>query len=242
MTSSNWFFGDGGTASVSDPVYTYYQPGTYTVTLTVEGILPGTTASMTQEAIIEVYPTAVAAFTVTPSEISVPGDPIYVVNLSQGAEIYTWDFGDGNFSDEMNPVHYYQEEGTYTITLTANNQFNCPSSYTLQDAVFAEADGQIDFPNAFTPNPTEASGGDYNPNSFSNDVFFPVHKGVTEYELQVFNKWGEMLFESKDILVGWDGYYRGELCKQDVYAWKVSAKFSDGSEIRKAGDVTLLIK
>lgn len=242
VTSWNWFFGDGGTASVSDPVYTYYQPGTYTVTLTVEGILPGTTASMTQEAIIEVYPTAVAAFTVTPSEISVPGDPVYMVNLSQGAEIYTWDFGDGNSSDEMNPVHYYQEEGVYTITLTANNQFNCPSSYTLQDAVFAEADGQIDFPNAFTPNPTEASGGDYNPSSFSNDVFFPIHKGVTEYELQIFNKWGEMLFESKDILVGWDGYYRGELCKQDVYAWKVSAKFSDGSEIRKAGDVTLLIK
>ncbi|MDG1260364.1 MAG: PKD domain-containing protein [Flavobacteriales bacterium] len=237
----NWDFGDGGTANVSNPSYTYYTPGTYTVSLTVDGLLAGTTDTQVQTAIIEVFPQAIAAFTVTPDEISVPGDPIYTVNLSQNATNYVWDFGDGTTSTEFNPIHYYQNEGFYTIELTANNQYNCPTTYTLVDAVFAKEDGQISFPNAFTPT-NESNGGIYNPNGFSNDVFFPIHKGVIEYQIQVFNKWGELLFESNDLNIGWDGHYRNEMCKQDVYAWKVKARFIDGNEIIKAGDVTLLVK
>lgn len=242
VTGWLWNFGDGATASVANPVYTYYTPGTYTVSLTVQGILSGTNDTMVQEAIIEVYPTAVAAFTVTPTTISVPGDPVYTINLSQGASDYAWDFGDGGTSNEANPVHYYQDEGIYTISLTANNQFDCPTTFVLEDAIYAQNNGEIDFPNAFTPNPSEANGGSYDPNSFNNDIFFPVHKGVIEYQLQIFNKWGELLFESTDVGIGWDGYYKGQLCKQDVYAWKVQARFSDGQEVIKAGDVTLLIK
>ncbi|WP_306640593.1 PKD domain-containing protein [Sanyastnella coralliicola] len=237
-----WDFGDGGEANVSDPVYTYYQPGIYTVTLTVEGILDGTSDVAVQEALINVYPTAVAAFTVTPQEVSVPGDPVYTINLSENASTYFWDFGDGATSVDTNPIHYYQEEGIYTISLTANNQYNCPSTYVFEDAVYAESDAFIDFPNAFTPNLAEASDGFYNPANFDNDIFFPMQTGVIEYQLQIFNKWGEMLFESTDVAMGWNGYYKGEICKQDVYAWKVKARFSNGEEIIKAGDVTLLIK
>lgn len=237
-----WQFGDGGSATVASPTYTYTEPGTYTVSLTVTGIDAGLNDQVIQEEIIEVYPTAVAAFTVTPSEISVPGDPLFTVNLSQNATEYLWDFGDGTTSTEVNPVHYYQEEGIYSIELTANNEFDCPTSYRIEDAVFAETDGEIVFPNAFTPNPGEANGGLYDPTVFNNDIFFPLQRGVVEYQLQIFNKWGELLFESTDVKVGWDGYYKGELCKQDVYAWKVKARFSDGREVIKAGDVTLLIK
>ena len=56
----------------------------------------------------------------------------------------------------------------------------------------------------------------------------------------IFNRWGELIFESKDIKIGWDGYYRGKLCQQDVYVWKLFAKFEDGTIVEKAGDVTLL--
>lgn len=241
-TGWTWEFGDGGSATVANPTYTYTEAGTYTVALTVNGVAPGSTDQVVQEAIIEVYPTAVAAFTVTPGEISVPGDPLFTVNLSQNADTYLWDFGDGTTSVEVNPVHYYQEEGIYTIELTANNSYDCPTTYRLADAVYAETDGQIEFPNAFTPNPSEGNGGFYNPTTFDNDIFFPVQKGIVGYQLQIFNKWGELLFESDDVNVGWDGYYKGELCKQDVYAWKVEARFSNGKEIIKAGDVTLLIK
>jgi gliding motility-associated-like protein len=69
-----------------------------------------------------------------------------------------------------------------------------------------------------------------------------MNSGVIEYQLQIYNKWGELLFESKDVNRGWDGYYRGQLCKQDVYVWKVVARFVDGQLFEKAGDVTLLVK
>ena len=101
-------------------------------------------------------------------------------------------------------------------------------------------EGELVFPNAFTPNDLGPSDGSYEPDQLNNDIFFPIQKGVQEYKLQIFNRWGELIFQSEDVNIGWDGYYRGELCKQDVYVWKVRALFSDGEEIEKAGDVTLL--
>ena len=239
-TGWNWVFGDGGTATVANPVYTYNQPGTYTVSLTVNGIAPGSNDQIVQESIIEVYPRAAAFFTVTPDELSVPGQPLFTVNASQNATTYFWDFGDGTTSTEFAPEHYYQVEGIYSISLTANNEFDCPSTYSVADAVYARPDADIVFPNAFTPPTSGPNGGVYDPDGYTNDVFFPLQKGVTEYNLQIFNKWGELLFESTDINIGWDGYYKGQICKQDVYAWKVKARFSNGETITKAGDVTLL--
>lgn len=240
-TSSYWQFGDGGAANSSNPVYTYVQPGTYTVTLTVYGY-DGSSDVMIQEQIIHVYPSAIAAFTVTPSEVNVPSQPVYCLNLSQNADVFEWIFGDGGTSNVENPLHYYQDEGTYTVTLIANNEYNCPDTMTIVDAVHAVAIGMMDFPNAFTPNPQGANGGIYDPMSFNNDIFFPLHKGVEEYQLQIFNKWGELLFESKDIWRGWDGYYHDALCRQDVYVWKAKARFVDGQQLVKSGDVTLLVR
>jgi gliding motility-associated-like protein len=179
---------------------------------------------------------------VTPNEVNVPGEPVYCLNLSQFATSYSWFFGDGNTSVEENPLHYYQAEGEYSIMLVAENQYGCPDTMQLPDVVTAKASGMIDFPNAFTPNPTGGSNGIYDTRSFDNDVFFPIHNGVDEYQLQIFNKWGEMLFESNDVNRGWDGYYRGELAKQDVYVWKVRAKFIDGQHAELSGDVTLIVK
>ena len=239
--SSQWTFGDGGTANATNPVYTYWQPGTYTVTLTIQG--PGnTTDQMTQEFIINVYPKAHAAFSVTPTEVNVPGEPVYCLNMSVNASSYQWDFGDGTNSYVEDPTHYYQEEGVYSIQLIANNAFNCPDTMKLESVVTAKATGMIDFPNAFTPIAGSSSNGYYDPRSLDNDVFFPIHKGVETYELLIFNKWGELLFESTDVNRGWNGYYRGQMAKQDVYVWKVKATFIDGQRIEKAGDVTLIVK
>ena len=99
----------------------------------------------------------------------------------------------------------------------------------IERAVSAEASDYIAYPDAFTPNGDKL-----------NDVFLPVYKGViVEYQLNIFNRWGELIFESKDIDVGWDGTYKDKLCKQDVYVWKVYVKFSNGQVYIKAGDVTL---
>ncbi|MBP7450905.1 MAG: gliding motility-associated C-terminal domain-containing protein, partial [Flavobacteriales bacterium] len=106
--------------------------------------------------------------------------------------------------------------------------------------VTGEASGEIQFPNAFTPNSSGPTDGVYDPRSYTNDHFFPLYDGVEKYRLEIFNRWGELLFVTEDVRIGWDGYYRGSPAKQDVYVWKAYAKFSDGRETTMKGDVTLL--
>jgi gliding motility-associated-like protein len=74
----------------------------------------------------------------------------------------------------------------------------------------------------------------------TNEVFHPVHYGVVEYKLMVFNRWGEQVFQSNDVKVGWDGYYKGKICDQGVYIWRAIGKFTNGRIFDKKGNVTLL--
>jgi len=102
----------------------------------------------------------------------------------------------------------------------------------------------IEFPNAFTPNMAGPSDGHYAnlTDQNINDIFHPKYAGVKEYHLEIYTRWGEKIFECDDVTIGWDGYYKGKLCKQDVYVWKAKGKFWNGREFMKAGDVTLLHK
>lgn len=237
--SYHWNFGDGGTSTADNPTYIFNVPGTYTVTLVATGI-GGMTNTFTKVDSVVVHPRAMAFFTLQPTEVVVPSQPVFTYNLSANATTYTWDFGDGTTSAELNPVHYYQGAGTYDVSLIANNAWNCPDTFLIEELVTATAAGEIQFPNAFTPNSTGPNDGIYDPRSFTNDHFFPLYQGVEDYKLEVFNRWGELLFVTEDVKVGWDGYYRGQPAKQDVYVWKAYAKFSDGRETTMKGDVTLL--
>lgn len=236
-----WDFGDGGTSGAQNPVHTYFNPGIYTVSLTVTGP-GGNMDTMVKEEFVEVYPQANAFFTANPQTVTVPSNPVNFFNLSTDATEYWWDFGDGENSEEESPQHYYQSIGEYNVTLIANNEFNCPDTFSLPEPVVAIGGGEIVFPNAFTPSSSGSSGGyfDLSDNLYNNDIFFPLQEGVEEYQLMIFNRWGELIFESQEVNRGWDGYYKGELCQQDVYVWKVRARFSDGNEIQRAGDVTLI--
>ena len=237
--SYQWNFGDGGTSTADNPTYIYNVPGVYIVTLTAIGV-GGGISTMTQVDPVVVHPRATAFFVLQPTEVTVPNQPVFTYNLSNNATLYDWRFGDGNVSSEMNPTHYYQEPGEFDVMLIANNIWNCPDTFLLPAAVTAIGAGEIQFPNAFTPNRTGPTDGLYDPRSFDNDHFFPLYRGVEDYKLEIFNRWGELLFATEDVRIGWDGYYRGEPSKQDVYVWKAYAKFSDGEETMLAGDVTLL--
>jgi len=237
--SYQWNFGDGGTSTADHPTYTWNQPGTYVVSLTAFG--PGGTVNTAVKVdSIVVHPSANAFFVLQPEEVVVPSQPVFTYNLSSNATDFQWDFGDGATSTELNPVHTYTAPGTYDVVLIANNEWNCPDTFAVPGAVIGTAAGDLAFPNAFTPGNTGPTDGVYDPASYDNDHFFPVFEGVETYRLQVFNRWGELVFETKDIRIGWDGYYRGEPAKQDVYAWKAYARFSDGRETTLSGDVTLL--
>jgi gliding motility-associated-like protein len=103
--------------------------------------------------------------------------------------------------------------------------------------------GELRFASVFTPNktgPIERT--DLPTGGTEIDQFFypPIRERVLEYKLQIFNRWGVLIFESHDINVPWNGYYHNELCPQGVYVWYVEGKYSDGKPYRLFGDVTLL--
>jgi gliding motility-associated-like protein len=186
--------------------------------------------------VITGYPYPTAAFTVNSTILSLPYDVLHCINQSSAAVSYNWNFGDGNTSMLTNPNHVYTTVGEYQIQLIATSQVGCKDTARIN--IITDAD--VVFPNAFTPNTNGSGGGYYNPSSYDNDVFFPYTSGVIEYKLQIFNRWGELIFETEDIKQGWDGYYRNQICQVDVYVWKAYIKLNSGKIFNKTGDVTLL--
>lgn len=237
-TAYLWEFGDGRISDHKTPEHTYVVPGTYKVKLTATG--SGGTSSA-EEVIIEVYDTPSALFEPVPKLIYIPENEVTFLNRSIGATSYLWNFGDGETSTEFMPIHIYNSIGLFDVSLAVENDLGCKDEIMVPGAVKAEQGGEMSFPNAFTPSPDGPSDGNYAFGDRRNYIFYPfVQKGIVEYQLQIFSRWGELLFQSNDVKKGWDGYYRDKLCPQGVYIWRVRAKFSNGHLTTQAGDVTLL--
>jgi gliding motility-associated-like protein len=231
-TSFTWDFGDGSPISTDrNPTHTYQDPGTYTAVLTVPGP-DGQDAVFSQ--LITVHDHPVADFNVEPTTVYVPGDVVRFYDLSSDAAVYTWDFGDGNTSEESNPSHEYADEGIYSVQLTVRNQFGCEDVLLKEDLIEAKLKGFVSFPNAFMPRPDASSTNDINA------IFKPVFRDVDQYHLQIFNRWGQLIFESHDVTEGWDGMYKDKLSPQAVYVWKVSGTYISGRTFRKTGSVLLV--
>ncbi len=94
-------------------------------------------------------------------------------------------------------------------------------------------------PTAFTPNPRGSNGGVVGGDG-DNDVFYPFVQGVQDITLQIFNRWGQPIFESRELNRGWDGYFRGKIMPADTYIYRIVAHFSNGEKQTFLGDVTLL--
>jgi hypothetical protein len=102
-------------------------------------------------------------------------------------------------------------------------------------------EGSISFPNAFRWNHGGATGGYWNENESNDFVFRPVFRNVADYKLQIFNRNGELIYESNELYKGWDGYIKnGDVVIQGVYIWKAKGKFTDGTSFDRIGDVTFL--
>lgn len=231
-----WDFGDGTTSQVQNPQHEYETPGTYQVTLTVTTGNGCTSNNITNPYRVYVFPNPTADFNLNSHEFSLPIETMTTNNTSVGAVSYIWDFGDGSTSTEFNPSHLYSSIGIYTVQLTAINQYGCTD--IAFDEIRTTADLVI--PNAFTPSTSGSSGGYYDVNSLDNDIFFPYASGIIEYQFEIYNRWGELIFVTDDFKQGWDGYYKGELVQKGVYVWKIYAKFNNNKIVRKTGDVTLL--
>ncbi|HPP93589.1 MAG TPA: PKD domain-containing protein, partial [Bacteroidales bacterium] len=238
-TTYFWDFGDGNTSTVKNPTHIYTVAGIYRVTLVVTG--PGGQDIKSQ--IVEAYVSPKAFFDVAPTHVFVNDERVRMFNLSTNADYFVWEFGDGDTSHVKDPYHKYMEEGVYDITLHAYSANGCQDTWTLSPGVTVEPAGVIRFATVFRPNkegPIERT--DLPAGGEEVDQFFypPIREKVLDYKLQIFNRWGTLIFESHDINKPWNGYYKGKLCQQGVYVWYVEGKYANGKPFKKTGDVTLL--
>lgn len=237
--SCQWIFGDGGFSVEKEPVWIFDMEGNYEVQLRV--FCDGAVRSVYSQ-VVKVLPRPVARFEVIPAEAVIPDDEIRFVNLSSDAARYKWDFGDGNTSDSFEPSYRYRKYDKYSVSLVVWSENGCSDSMNIENA-FTGTAYFIQFPNAFIPNPGGPAGGFYSSKSDeSAQIFHPEFYGVSEYQLRIFSKRGLLIFESNDINIGWDGYFKGQLSEPGVYIWKVRGKYINGEPFVRTGDVTLLRK
>lgn len=221
-----WEFGDGQ-GSLADSVSHIYPEGDYDVTLIATGA-GGCTDTLSLTDAIHVNPSPTAAFTYEPMLST--SYALQFHNQSSGAVSWIWDFGDGGQSTEFAPLHLFPAGpgDLYPFCLVAINAFGCPD--TLCQPVVATSDPNIYAPNAFTPD-----GDDVNEN------FLPVLNGFDNwrYHFYVFDRWGEVIHESRDRYAPWDGTCKGKPVKSDVYVWKVVLN-RNGDERVYYGHVTVV--
>lgn len=235
--SCRWTFGDGGTSTSNTTEWLFDVEGEYKVILRVY-----TSKGMetTLSTLITVYPKPNARFEISPSKAVLPNDEIHFINYSVNAVKFKWDFGDGSTSEQAEPFHKYAKYGKYNVGLVVTSEYGCSDSMLVINA-FTGSEYSIDFPNAFMPNMEGPTGGLYSTKSDETaQVFHPTFSGVTEYQLKIFSKIGQLIFESSDVNIGWDGYFKDQLSNPGVYIWKVRGNFRNGEPFIKMGDVILL--
>ncbi|HEX2616804.1 MAG TPA: PKD domain-containing protein, partial [Flavobacteriales bacterium] len=221
-----WLFGDGG--SSTDSVATHsYEEGLYDVTLIATGA-GGCTDTLAVANAALINPTPLAAFDYdTLQSISYA---LQFTNLSEGSVRWHWDFGDGSSSNQFDPLHLFPAGPNtwYPLCLIATNTFGCPD--TVCREVRAPADPNIYAPNAFTP---DLDG--------LNETWTPVLNGFDgwRYHLYILDRWGEVLWDTQERTKSWDGNSRGQVCKTEVYVWKVELN-TEGNERVYYGHVTLV--
>jgi gliding motility-associated-like protein len=239
--SNRWDFGDGSYATGTTVSHVYYSEGAKVATLYTKDLF-GNDISVDKS--IEIFRIPSSSFTVVPQHPEVNTDPVYGIpnfpDTTEGGEQYLWNFGDGRTSEDQRPSHIYQDTGHFAVSLTVTSVHNCVSTDSVVNAVEPQVYGVMSFPNAFMPNMTGSQSGVTDENTLDNFVFLPFSSGVTQYKLEIYNRWGELLFTSANKNEGWNGYYKGKLCKQDVYVWKVTGKYATGKAFSKTGNVTLL--
>jgi gliding motility-associated-like protein len=151
-------------------------------------------------------------------------------NQSSGAVTYEWNFGDGSFdstSTDANPVHYYATDGTYIVTLISTNQEGCKD--TISQTLVVLPDFYFYFPNAFTPN-----------SNGNNDLYMGYGVGIKSYRMRIFDRWGELLFETTDLYTGWDGTYKCKKLPGGIYPVVFDLEGYSADPKQKYGHITLI--
>lgn len=233
-----WLFGDGGASTEESPMYIYEDAGEFLVELQVFNIY-GCSANSSNTSFVNVFASPTSNFYADPWETDIEDPNIQFSNSSSSdAMFFTWSFDDGDTVMIENPLHTFVEVGEFNVYLETENIEGCKSSITKTVTINPTHDLVI--PNAFTPNTNGSPGGYYDPNDLSNDIFYPFAVYIADFNMMIFNRWGELIFESTEINFGWDGYYKGKLSEIGAYVYKIDLTFIDGYSVTKQGKIKLI--
>lgn len=150
-------------------------------------------------------------------------------NQSIGADLfYFWNFGSMGSSYVKNPILEFRENIQIMVRLEVEDSFGCVNS--IEKQVTVALSNNLYVPNAFSPN-----------GNGLNEIFKPIGLPFAKaFRMEIYNRWGELLFVSEDVQIGWDGTYMGEAVKQDVYLYKITATDYNDELHTDKGTVTLL--
>lgn len=200
------------------PTFTASQNISYWVRATNQGCV-GPVASTT----VLVEPNPVVSFSATPT-VGAPPLAVTFTNLSVPDTVgFIWTFGDGDSSSLKDPTHTYLNNGTFPVLLTNQSAFGCVDTQSLN--IFVSDSVQFIIPNVFTPNGDGV-----------NDLFDVQVIGAVEFDVVIFNRWGNRIYEWKNFPHYWDGYRY----KDGIYYYVVKAKGFNGKTYEQVGHVTLL--
>lgn len=232
LASASWNFGDGSTGTGVSTTHVFTEVGCYDVYVEIttnEGCITDTTL----QNVVCVVPDPIANFTWSPVPPSTVNSTVTFNDNSVNAIAYSWDFGAFGTSTLENPMVNYGdiEPGSYQVCLTVTSPEGCQNQI-CKPITFIE-EFLIWIPNTFTPDGDEF-----------NNIFrpvIPVGMALDDYTFMIYDRWGEVLFESHDVAVGWDGTYHGETVKEGVYTWTIVARGGGDKKPRKLeGHVNML--
>jgi gliding motility-associated-like protein len=229
LQSCLWRFGDGSSATGTTNISNCYNnAGSYKIYSDFTDI---NGCSNTGTFNVEAYPIPAADFNYSPSKPT-ENEQVEFLDASQNANISAWTWNFSNLANQafitQNVTQTYENAGNYAIALIVTSDHGCRD--TVVKSITIGEDFGIYVPDAFSPN------GDG-----LNDVFQPKGYGISKYELNIFDRWGEKLFTTKDFSQGWNGSYKGnDPVKQDVYVWRIVLTDMSGKEKELSGKVSLL--
>jgi gliding motility-associated-like protein len=232
VTGWSWDFGDGNVSTQQNPSNCYTDAGVYSVTLTVTSAA-GCTQTIVMNSYINVFANPVANFGASPQPTTILDPEICFTDSSTLAAQWDWNFGDllNSSSTVQNPCFTYQDPTCYLVTLNVTSADGCTDSDT--QTVCITPDVSIYVPNTFTPN-----------GNGLNDLFYPVTIGIdpTQYEMWIFDRWGNMIWYTDDLDDAWDGIVLGhtEVVQQDTYVWKIKCKDVMGNQHNLIGHVNVI--
>jgi len=215
VAAYQWSTNNGGSGSGVNTTMNFNNTGCYNVTLVATML--GCVTTNTISNYICVAPDPVANFSVSINTFTEYNQNVLFDNSSTGAISYTWNFGDGNSSNEENPAHLYGSVTSgETINLFAFSSSGCMDSVSI--TIPYQESELFYIPNTFTPD-----------GNMYNETFVPQFTSgfdIYSYHMEIFNRWGELIFETFNLEHGWDGSYglEGLDAIQGTYTYKISIK------------------